>query len=103
MSLLLAHSEALFVVDDIIVDESLDKQSQSLLKLAISGRHRNHFFFWLLTQSYSAMPKNLRRQAKAMFVWYPKEEQILNDDQSDDEGVIVREFLRTSKHACLHI
>ena len=28
---------------------------------------------WLLTQSYSAILKNLRRQAKAIFVWYPKE------------------------------
>ena len=31
LSLLLARSEALFIVDDIIVDESLDKWSQSLL------------------------------------------------------------------------
>ena len=39
---LLAHSETLFIIDDIIADESLDKKRQSLLELAISGRHRNH-------------------------------------------------------------
>ena len=32
---LLARSETLFIVDDIIVDESLDKRRQSLLELAI--------------------------------------------------------------------
>ena len=59
----------------------------------------------MLTQSYSAIPKNLRRQAKTIFVWYPKERADLKmiHDQSnvltDDELVIVRAFLRTSKHA----
>ena len=63
----------------------------------------------MLTQSYSAIPKNLRRQAKTIFVWYPKERADLKmiHDQSnvltDDELVIVRAFLRTSKHACLYI
>ena len=73
--LLLAHSETLFIIDDIIADESLDKQWQSLLELAISStiiHHCNHHL-WLLKQSYSAIPKNLRRQFKAIFVWYPRE------------------------------
>ena len=72
LSQLLACLESLFIIDDIIADVSLDKRRQSLLELAISGSHRNHYL-WLLTQSYSAIPKNLRRQTKAMFVWYPKE------------------------------
>ena len=63
-------------IDDIIADEGLDKRRQSLLELAISGRHRSRYL-WFLTQSYSAIPKNLQRQAKAIFVWYPKVEQIL--------------------------
>ena len=46
---LLAHSETLFIIDDIIAHESLDKRRQSLLELAISGRHRGHYL-WLLTQ-----------------------------------------------------
>ena len=37
----LACSETLFVID-IIADESLDQKRQSLLELAISGRHRDH-------------------------------------------------------------
>ena len=108
LSQLLACSEALFIIDDIIADESLGKRRQSLLKLAISGRHRGHYV-WLLTQTYSAIPKNLRRQDKAIFVWYPKERADLkmihdeNDVLTDDELVAVRDLLRKSKHACLYI
>ena len=43
LSQLSARSETLFIIDDIMVDESLDKQKQSLIELAISGRHRNHY------------------------------------------------------------
>ena len=108
MSQLLARSETLFIIDDIIADEGLDRRRQSLLELAISGRHRDHYL-WLLTQSYSAIPKNLRRQAKAIFVWYPKERGVLkmihdeNNVLTDDELVIVRGLLKKSKHACLYI
>ena len=106
---MLASSETLFIIDDIIADEGFDKRRQSLLEsVDISGRHHDHYL-WLLTRSYSAIPKNLRRQAKAIFVWYPKERTDLkmihdeNDVLTDDELVIVRDFLRTSKHACLYI
>ena len=104
LSKVLARSETLFI----IADESLDKRRQSLLKLAISGRHCHHYL-WLLTQSYSALPKNLRRQAKAIFFWYPKERadlKMIHDENhvlTDDELVIVKDFLKTSKHACLYI
>ena len=43
LSQLLACSETLFIIDDIIVDESLDKRRQSLLEQTITGRHRNHY------------------------------------------------------------
>ena len=43
ISNLLAGSETLFLIDDIIADETLDKHRQSLLELAISGRHRGSF------------------------------------------------------------
>ena len=108
MSELLRFLEVLFIIDDLIANESLDKRRQPLLELSISGRHRGHYL-WLLTQSYSAIPKNLRRQAKAIFVWYPKERGDLkmihdeNDVPTDDELVIVRGILRKSKHACLYI
>ena len=57
----------------------------------------------------SCYTKNLRRQAKAIFVWYPKEEADLkaihneNDVLTDDELSVVRGVLRKSKHACLCI
>ena len=94
LSQLLRRLEALSVTDDIIADESLDKKRQPLLELSISGRHRGHYL-WLLTQSYSAVPKNLRRQAGAILTWYPKERGDLksihdgNDVLTDDELVAV--------------
>ena len=99
MSELVRCFEVLFIIVDIIANESLDKKRQLLLELAISGRHGNHYL-WLLTQSYSAIPKNLRRQAKAIFVWYPKERGNLkmihdeNDVLTDDELVVVRDLLK---------
>ena len=108
LSELLRFLEVLFIIDDLIANESLDKRRQPLLELSISGRHRGHYL-WLLTQSYSAIPKNLRRQAKAIFVWYPKERGDLkmihdeNDVLTDDELVVARNFSKKSKHACLYI
>ena len=72
LSQLLTRSETLFIIDDIIADESIDKTRSSLLEMTISGRHRDHYL-WLLKESYSAIQRNLRRQSKAIFVWYPKE------------------------------
>ena len=42
LSLLLARSEALFIIDDNLADENPNKQRQSLLELAISSGHRSH-------------------------------------------------------------
>ena len=95
------------IIDDIIADESLDKR-QSLLELAISGRHRDHYL-WLLTQSYSAIPKNLGRQPRAIFVWYPNERadlKMMHDENNfltDDELAIAMGQFKKSKHLCLYI
>ena len=70
--------------------------------------HRGHCL-WLLMQSYSAIPKNVRRQAKAIFLWYPKERTDFkmihdeNDVLTEDELVATRNFLKKLKHACLYI
>ena len=64
--------EVLFIIDDVIANEELDKRRQPLLELSISGRHRGHYL-WLLTQSYTAIPKTLRKQVKTIFMWYLKE------------------------------
>ena len=74
ISNLLAEDKTLFLIDDIIANETLDKHCQPLLELAISGRHRGHSL-WLLTQSYTAIPNNIRKQAKMLYVWYPKTKQ----------------------------
>ena len=105
---MLRFFEVLFIIDDIIGNERLDKERQSLLELSISGRHWGHYL-WLLTQSYSAIPKNFKRQAKAIFVWYPKERGDLkmihdeNDVLTDDELVVARNFVKKSKHAFPYI
>ena len=60
LSQLLPRSKKLIIIDNIITDKGLDKKEQSLIELALFGRHYNHYL-WLLTQYYSAKPKNLRR------------------------------------------
>ena len=75
ISKLLAGSKTLFLIDDIIADEALDKCRQPLLELAILGRHRNHSL-WLLTHSYTAVPNNIRRQAKCSAFGILRTEQI---------------------------
>ena len=51
---LLAEHKTLFLIDNTIADEMLDKRRQPLLGLSISGRHRGHSL-WLLTQSYTGV------------------------------------------------
>ena len=106
ISNLLAGSKTLFLVDDIIANEALDKCHQSLLELAISGHHRNHSL-WLLTQSYTAIPKNIRRQAKMLYIWYPKNRTDLNVIHEENEAIEMGELarvkaqLKRGKHTCL--
>ena len=103
---LLAGHKTLFLIDDIIADETLDKHRQPLLELVISGRHRGHSL-WLLTQSYTAIPNNIRRQAKMLYVWYPKNRMDLNtihkeNDVIDPEELArVKAELKQGKHTCL--
>ena len=106
ISNLLAGDKTLFLIDDIIADETLDKCHQPLLELAISGRHRGHSL-WLLTQSYTAVPNNIRRQAKMLYVWYPKNRTDLNtiheenDIIGQEELARVKAQLKQGKHTCL--
>ena len=108
MSELLRSLEVLFIIDDIIANENLDKRRQPLLQLSISDRHRGRYL-WLLTQLHFVIPKNLRKQAKAVFLWYPKERADLkaihdeNNVLTDDELVVARDFLRESRYGSLYI
>ena len=81
------------MIDDIIADETLDKRRQPLLELAISGRHRGHSL-WLLTQSYTAIPNNIRRQAKMLYVWYPKNRTDLNTIHKENDIIGPEELAR---------
>ena len=107
ISKLLAGSKILFLIDDIITDEVLDNRRQPLLELAISGRHGNHSL-WLLTQSYTAVPNNIRRQAKMLYIWYPKNRTDLNVIHEENDVIEVQEELASvkaqlkwGKHTCL--
>ena len=106
ISNLLAGSKTLFLIDDIIADETLDKRRQPLLELAISGRHRQHSL-WLLTQSYTAVPNNIRIQAKMLYIWYPKNRTNLNTIHEENDVIGLGELarvkaeLKLGKHTCL--
>ena len=103
---LFAGSKTLFLIDDIIAKKALNKHRESLLELAISGRHRGQSL-WLLTQSYTVVPNNIRRQAKMIYVWYPKNQTDLkvihqeNDIIEMGELANVKAQLEWGKHTCL--
>ena len=90
---LLAGDKTLFLIDDIIANETLNKHHQPLLELAISGRHRGHSL-WLLTQSYTAISNNIRRQAKMLYVWYPKNRKDLNTIHEENDVIGSEELAR---------
>ena len=106
ISNLLAGDKTLFLIDDIIANETLDKCLQLLLELAISGRHRGHSL-WLLTQSSTAVPNNIRRQAKMLYLWYPENRTDLNTIHEENDVIHPEELARVKaqlkwgKHTCL--
>ena len=108
-SINLEDYKTLFFLDDIIADESLDKRRNQLLKLAISGRHMEHSL-WILTQSYTAIPKSIRRQLKMLYVWYQKDRKDLNFIYNENHFIIsedelnnIKNKLYKCKHSCLMI
>ena len=106
ISNLLAGSKTLFLIDDIIANETLNKCHQPLLELVISGRQRGHSL-WLLTQSYTTVPNNIRRQAKMLYVWYPKNRTDFNVIHEENDVIGPEELAgvkaqpKQSKHTCL--
>ena len=104
---LLAGSTTLFLINDIIADETLDQRRHPLFDLAISGSHKG-YSLWLLTQAYTAIPKNIRRQAKMLYIWYPKNRADLNTIHEKNDVIEMREELASvkkqlkhGKHICL--
>ena len=86
-----AGSKTLFLIDDIITDENLNKRRNSLLDLAVFGRHRGHSL-WSLTQSYTAIPNNIRRQAKMLYIWYPKNRTDLKVIHEENDIIEIEEL-----------
>ena len=104
---LLAGHKTLFLIDNIIADEMLDKRRQPLLGLAISGRHKG-YSLWLLTQSYTAVSMNIRRQTKMLYVWYLKKQgdwDAIHEENDiikmSKELVTIKKQLKWGKHTCL--
>ena len=93
ISNLLTGDKTLFLIDDMIADETLDKCHQPLLELVISGRHRTHSL-WLLTQSYTAIPNNIRRQANMLYIWNPKNRTDLNTIHKEHDIIGPEELAR---------
>ena len=101
--------ETLFILDDCIGDKHLDERRTKLLDLATSGRHSGHSL-WLLTQSYTAIPKNLRRQVKQIFCWFldQRSDFKLLDDETNiindaTEWKDIQEKLKGSEHGHVHL
>ena len=90
---LLTGDKTLFLIDDIIADETLDKRHQPLLELVILERHRGHSL-WLLTQSYTAIPNNIRIQAKMLYVRYRKNRTDLNTIHEENDVIGPEELAR---------
>ena len=82
------------------------REDNLLLELSILGRHRGHSL-WLLTQSYTIVPNNIRRQAKMLYLWYPKNSTDLNTIHEENDVIEtgelarVKEALKRGKHTCL--
>ena len=101
---ILAGFKTLFLIDDIIAYETLDKHKQPLLGLAISGRHKGHSL-WFLTQSYTAVCMNIRRQAKMLYIWYLKKRGDTIHEENDvimpEDLANIKKQLKQGKHTCL--
>ena len=109
LSRLLSGETTLFIIDDCITDDELNKTRGALLTLAISGRHREHTL-WMLTQRYTKIPLTVRDQAKQLFVWYPKnkkEFETIHDEnyivESKEEIARIKRELKDSKHTALYL
>ena len=107
ISNLLVGDKTLFLIDDIIADETLDKHRQPLLQLAISETWGHSL--WLLTQSYTAVLNNIRRQAKMLYICYPKNRTDLNAIHEENDVIGLEELakvkaqLKWGQHTCLII
>jgi hypothetical protein len=64
--------KTLYLVDDLAGSDELAKKRDMLTKLAFSGRHTQQSV-WVLTQAYTSVLKDFRRQTKWVALFHPKE------------------------------
>ena len=55
----------LFIVDDCVAEDGLDRRRSALTELVNSGRHRGHSL-WLISQKYTSILKTVRDQAQVV-------------------------------------
>ena len=103
----MAGFQTLFLIDDIIADETLNKKRQPLLGLAILRRHEGHLL-WSLMQPYTAFPMNIRRQAKMPYLWFQKKRGDWDNIHEENDVIErteklanVKKQLKLGKHTCL--
>ena len=89
---LLAGYKTLFLIDNTIADENLKKQRQPFLGLATSGRHNGHSL-WLLMQSYTAVPMNI----KMLYVCYLKKRGDWDTIHKENDVIEMPEKLASAK------
>ena len=52
---------------------------------------------WLLAQSYTTVPSNIRRQVKMLYVWYPKNRTDLNTIHEENDVIGPEELARVKE------
>ena len=63
----------------------------------------------VVTQSYTAVPNNIRRQAKMLYIWYPENRTDLNTIHEENDIIGPKKLARVEaqlkwgKHTCLII
>ena len=85
ISNLLTGDKTLFLIDDIIADETLDKRRQPLCLPDIANSNKGHSL-WLLTQSYRTDLNTIHEE---------------NDVIGLEELARVKAQLKWGKHTCL--
>ena len=64
--------QTLFIINNCGSEGEINKKRDSLLKLAFSGRQRNHSL-WVLTQKYNSVSKDIREQIKWLCLFFTKD------------------------------
>ena len=100
--------KTLFILDDCIGKEDLDKTRGELCELAIEIRHRKHSL-WFLTQTYVGIPKKFRRLVNMTFLWFLKDKNdqkhVADENNFIDDWPAIFKKLRDSesKHCFAYI